>query len=255
MEPIRVVIIDDEPLARERIRRMLRSDPEIVIAAECSDGRSAVEVVRQHQPQLIFLDVRMPEMDGFQALKEIRVDKLPHIIFVTAFDEYALQAFEVYALDYLLKPFNEERFQKALNHAKAQIGKENSADLYAHVAELLQEIRHGTKYLTRIVLKEDGRARFLKVEQIDWLEAEGKYVRVHWGKESHLVRESLTWLEGRLDPKQFLRIHRSTIVNLNRIREVQSWFYGEYRVLLLDGTTLTLSPTYRKKFHDALGHG
>jgi two-component system LytT family response regulator len=253
MNPIRALIVDDEPLARQRISRMLRTAAEIELIGECTNGEQAVEAVLEQSPDLMFLDVQMPEMDGFEVLKALGNEKIPYVIFVTAYDQYALRAFEVFALDYLLKPFNEKRLQKAVQRAKEQIEKERTSHLATGISDLLRELRSKAKYLDRLLLKEEGRARLVKTQQIDWIEADGKYIRLHIGKESHLMRESLTQLESRLDPQHFLRIHRSTIVNLNRIKEVQVWFYGEYRILLHDGTALMLSRTYRKKFHETVG--
>jgi two-component system LytT family response regulator len=178
---------------------------------------------------------------------------MPLIIFVTAYDQYALRAFEVYALDYLLKPFDRQRFDKALQRAKARLANERS-DINQRALALLEELRAQTSHVVRMVIKSGGRAFFLKTDEIDWVEAEGKYVRLHVGKESYLVREAISGLEAQLDPKKFLRIHRSTIVNIDRVRELQPWFHNEYRVILRDGTELMLSRSCRKKLGDLLGN-
>ncbi len=209
---IRTLIVDDEPLARRKIRRMLAHDLEVEILGDCANGREAIAAISTHNPSLVFLDVQMPEIDGFDVLESIPPAGMPFVIFVTAYDQYALRAFEVSAVDYLVKPHTE-----------------------------------------RLVIKAGGRAFFLKTEEIDWIEAEGKYVRLHVGKESYLLREAIGSMEGQLDPRRFPRIHRSTIVNIERVRELQPWFHNEYRVILNDGTELMLSRGCRKRLSELLG--
>jgi two-component system LytT family response regulator len=252
-QKLRVIIVDDEPLAREKIRSLLRRDPEVEVIEECADGEKAVAAIQKNQPDLLFLDVQMPVMDGFTLLQNLDRERLPSVIFVTAYDKYALRAFEVYALDYLLKPFDRERFQKALQRAKLQIRKERSTSLNQGILALIDELRSRSKYLDRLVIKNAGRIHFIKTDEIDWIEAEGNYVRLHTGKESHLLREPISSLEVRLNPRKFLRIHRSTIVSLDRIHELQPWFHGEYRVILKNGTQLMLSRSHRDKLNEALG--
>ncbi len=252
---ITAVIVDDEVLARDRIRKILRTDSELEVVAECANGAEAVQAVLEHQPDLIFLDVQMPEMDGFQVLQELPSERIPLVIFVTAFDQYALRAFEVYALDYILKPFDAERFRKALLHAKSQIRNLRGSAINEGLLHLLAELREKprTKYADRLIIKSGGRVSFLKTVEIDWIESEGNYVRLHVGKETHLLRETLNQMEERLDPDRFLRIHRSAIVCLDRIKELQPWFHGEYRILLHDGTELLLSRKYRENLKEVLG--
>ena len=250
---IRALIVDDEPLARRRIRRMLAHHADVEIIGDSANGRDAMLLIRDQAPDLVFLDVLMPEMDGFAVLEALGAEALPLIIFVTAYDQYALRAFEVYALDYLLKPFDRQRFDKALQRAKARLANERS-DINQRALALLEELRAQTSHVERMVIKSGGRAFFLKTDEIDWIEAEGKYVRLHVGKESYLVREAISGLEAQLDPKKFLRIHRSTIVNIDRVRELQPWFHNEYRVILRDGTELMLSRSCRKKLGDLLGN-
>ena len=250
---IRALIVDDEPLARRRLRRMLARDAEVEIAGDCENGREAVARIRELRPDLVFLDVQMPEMDGFEVLEAVGAVAMPLVIFVTAFDQYALQAFEVCALDYLLKPFDRRRFEKALNRAKARLLSDRTSDVGQQALALLEELRARSSHLERLVVKSGGRAFFLKTEEIDWIEAEGKYVRLHVGKESHLLREAIGSIETQLDPKRFPRIHRSTIVNIERVRELQPWFHNEYRVILRDGTELMLSRSCRKRLGDLLG--
>jgi two-component system, LytTR family, response regulator len=250
---IRTLIVDDEPLARRRIRRMLARHPEVDVIGECANGREAIAAIQTQQPALVFLDVQMPEVDGFAVLAAIGADEMPLIIFVTAYDQYALRAFEVYALDYVLKPFDRRRFDNALQRAKARMLSERS-DVSERALALLEELRAQQSHLERMVIKAGGRAFFLKTEEIDWVEAEGKYVRLHVGKESYLVREAISQIEAQLDPKRFLRIHRSTIVNLDRVRELQPWFHNDYRVILRDGTELMLSRSCRKRLSELLGN-
>ncbi len=250
---IRTLIVDDESLARERIRDMLASDPAIEIVSECANGDEAIEAIQQFSPDLVFLDVEMPGADGFAVLDGLPPDRIPTIIFVTAYDQYAVRAFEVYALDYLLKPFDRERFEKALARAKAQITSERSDALSERILRAIEDIKTKPVHLERLVIKMNGHVFFMKAEEIDWLEAEGNYVRLHSGKESYLLRDTISALEAQLDPKRFIRVHRSAIVNVDRISELQPWFHGEYRIVLREGVQLTLSRTYREKLHELLG--
>jgi two-component system LytT family response regulator len=251
---IRVLIIDDEPLARQRIRALLEAEADVEVIGECEDGVKAVAAIREHKPDLLFLDVRMPELDGFGILEALGTERMPGVIFVTAYDRYALRAFEVHALDYLLKPFDRERFKRALERARAQIGRAQTAEVSEQLRALLEDARGGRRFLDRVVIKSASRVFFLRVEEIDWIEAAGNYLKLHAGNESHLLRETMNGLEARLDPEKFLRIHRSTIVNIERIQELQPWFHGDYVVLLRDGTKLTLSRSYRQKLQDLFGN-
>jgi two-component system, LytTR family, response regulator len=251
---IRTVIVDDEPLARTRIRSLLEREPDVVIVGECADGRQAVNDLRQLEPDLVFLDVQMPALDGFDVLEALDNERLPAVIFVTAHDRYALRAFEVHALDYLLKPFDRERFQKALERVRNQLEHAETAASRQRLLALLEDVQAARKPLQRVVIKSEGRVFFVRVEDIDWIEAAGNYLRLHVGRETHLLRETMNGLEGRLDPAQFVRIHRSTMVQFDRIRELQPWFHGDYRVLLRDGTELTLSRGYRQKLQELLGN-
>jgi two-component system LytT family response regulator len=250
---MRVLIVDDEPLARRRIKRMLATDADVEIVGDCATGREAAAAIRDREIDLVFLDIQMPEMDGFSVLESIAPDRLPLVIFVTAYDQYALRAFEFYALDYLLKPFDRRRFEKAMQRARERILKEKGDALKERTIALLEEINARSHHLGRLVIKAGGRVFFIKTEEIDWIEAEGKYVRLHVGRESHLLREAIGSLEAQLDPEKFLRIHRSTIVNIDSIRELQPWFHNEYRVILRDGTELMLSRSCRKKLGEMLG--
>jgi len=250
---IRTLIVDDEPLGRERIRTLLADDPEIEVVGECSDGRQAVAAIERSNPDLVYLDVQMPEMDGFAVLDRIAGERMPAIIFVTAYDRYAVQAFEVHALDYLLKSFDRERFQAALQRAKDQLRHSRDGLWTERLTGLLQDLDARQKRLTRLIIRSAGRIFFVRVEEIDWLEAADNYVRIHVNRESHLIRDTLQSLEGRLDPSKFLRIHRSTVVNFDRIKELQPLFHGDYVVRLQDGTELTLTRNYKEKLTGPLG--
>jgi two-component system, LytTR family, response regulator len=251
MKSLRAMIVDDEPLARTRIKRMLENIGSIEIVGECSNGREATLQIPKIQPDLLLLDIQMPEMDGFQVLQTLN-SKFPYVIFVTAYDQYALRAFEVFALDYLLKPFNEARLEKAIRRAREQIELKNDANFTEQISKLVDELKEKS-HLDRLVMKDERKIWFVPVQTIDWIEADGKYVNVHVGKDSHLLRESLTALENKLNPKLFARIHRSSIVNVERIKELQPWFHGDYRVILSNGTELILSRTYRKRFQELIG--
>lgn len=252
---IRALIVDDEPIARVGLRRELARDPEVEVVGECTNGRDAAAFIRDHTPDLVFLDLQMPELDGFGVVEEVGVERMPTVVFVTAFDEFALKAFELHALDYVLKPFNGERFQKALRRAKEQIRQAHFGDTNQRLLALIEDARGARRqenYLERIVVKAGGRIFFLSVEEIDWVEAADNYVRLHAGRESHLVQGTMGKLEGKLDPKLFLRIHRSTIINITRIKELQPLFHGEYAIRLTSGKELTSSRTYRDKLQRLL---
>ena len=239
---IRTCIIDDEPLARERIRTLLAQEPDVELVGESGDGGEAVETIRRAKPDLIFLDVQMPVMDGFGVLQTLGAEVPPAVIFCTAYDQYALQAFDVHALDYLLKPFNSRRFKKAMDRARLELMKDGASPaMNEKLLSLLETLRNEKKNPERLVLKSSGRVSFLKVEEIDWIEAEGNYVRLHTGNISHLLRETMKGIEAKLDPERYIRIHRSTIVNTDRIKELQPLFHGEYAVILRDGPRLTAS--------------
>ena len=249
---LRTLIVDDEPLAREGVRMLLANDPEITSVHECADGQAAVNAILEMKPDLVFLDVQMPEMDGFAVLETVGIDRMPNIIFVTAYDKYALQAFEVHALDYLLKPYTNERFFSALKRAKAQIQLSGHDNLNGRLSALLDHLKRGGDPLERLVVKTAGRISFVKVEEIDWIEAADTYVRLHVRRESYLVRGTMSGLEAKLDPDKFLRIHRSIIVNLSRVKELQPLFHGEYVVRLRDGTELSSGRSYHYKLRPLL---
>ena len=250
---IRTLIVDDEPLARERIRSLLVREPDVEVIGECHDGQDAVAVIRREKPALVFLDVQIPELDGFGVVKSLEDGAMPVTIFVTAYDQYALQAFEVHAVDYLLKPFDEERFRKAVERARRAIGAENGNGFNARLMAMLQDLKPQQGHADRIVVKNAGRLFFLRADEIDWVESSGNYVNLHVGHEAHLLRETMAGIEERLDPTHFIRIHRTAIVKIDQIRELHPLFHGEYEVVLRDGTRLTLSRGYRDRLQSLLG--
>jgi two-component system LytT family response regulator len=253
MKKIKVLVADDEPLARERLTGLLSQEPDIEVVGQARDGEEAVTAIHDDSPDLVFLDVQMPQMNGFDVIEAVGTDKMPLVIFVTAYDQHALKAFQVRALDYLLKPFDRERFKDALARARKQLEREENGDLGRRLLALVKDLRRDQPKSDRLVVKSGGRLFFLRTDEIDWVEAAGNYVRLHVGPGSHLLRETMNAIEGRLDPEKFFRIHRSRIVNMERIQELQPWLNGEYAVLLRTGTRLTLSRGYREKLQDRLG--
>jgi len=247
---IRTLIVDDEPLARDRIKRFLRDEPDIKLIGESGNGAEAIEKIKAEKPDLVFLDIQMPEKNGFEVVKALDAKSLPTIIFVTAYDQYALQAFDVHALDYLLKPFNRERIKRAVARARENVEQRTFGNLDERLASLLADLKGEKKYLERLVVKSTGRVFFLKTDEIDWIEAAGNYVKLHVGRDSHMIRETMNGIEAKLDPDQFLRIHRSTVVNIDRIKELHPMFSGDYAVILRNGTELALSRNYRDRFSE-----
>jgi two-component system LytT family response regulator len=250
---IRVLIVDDEPLARDRLQKLLAAESDVTIAGQCSNGREAVDAILEHAPDLAFLDVQMPELDGFGVLQELDPAKIPVVVFVTAHDKFALKAFEVHAVDFLLKPFDRERFRTALKRARERIAQKRPGELDQRLAALLAELKPEAQTPERLAIKSSGRVVFVRTNDIDWIEAADNYVNLHVGNESHLHRETLTALAERLPTKKFLRISRSTIVNVERIKELQPLFHGEYAVILRNGKTLTLSRSYRDVVDQLIG--
>jgi two-component system LytT family response regulator len=235
------------------VRLQLKSDPQIEIIGECANGLEAVATIREQPPDLVFLDVQMPGMNGFEVIEAVGVETMPVVIFVTAYDQYALRAFDAQALDYLLKPFEPERFRTALERAKAQLGRRDTGEISQRLLALLNDRQPGRKYLERLVIKSAARIFFLSVDEVMWIESADNYVCLHAGRESHLMRDTLNNLESRLDPDQFLRIRHSAIVNLKHVKELQPLFRGEYRIVLRDGAQLTSSRRYRSKLSAVLG--
>ncbi len=246
MPNIRTLIVDDEPLARERLRALLEDEPDLELVGECADGHEALAAVRQAEPDLVFLDIQMPELDGFGLVAQLDPAHLPAIIFVTAFDRFALRAFEVHALDYLLKPFDADRFHAAVERARQWIRRNERGELDQRLSALLADLKGTAKGQDRIAVKSGNRVVLVRTEDIDWVEAADNYVSLHIGKESHLLRETMNSLETRLPSDRFLRISRSTIVNLDRIKELQPHFHGEHVVILHNGKRLTMTRGLRE---------
>ncbi|HNV75563.1 MAG TPA: LytTR family DNA-binding domain-containing protein [Gemmatimonadaceae bacterium] len=267
--PIRVLVVDDEPIARRRVRRLLRLEPDVDVIDEVGSGGEAIAAIKQERPDLVLLDVQMPDVDGFGVVGALGAEQMPPTIFVTAFNEYAVRAFDVNAIDYLLKPYDPERFRSAFQRARSHLERISSAEQGRKIRALLEQVlgedrtsaaladrpaqpmggqaaMPRTRFLDRLMVKHDGRVFFVKVSDVDWFEASGNYVRVHTGKVSHLIRETMHHVEAQLDPSMFVRIHRAVIVNIDRIKELQPWFAGDYVVILRDGRQLKLSRTYRE---------
>ena len=232
---IRALIVDDEPLARQRVRLLLSEEADLEIVGECEDGIEAVAQITASKPDLLFLDVQMPEMDGFEVLGKVPREMLPIVIFTTAYDEHALRAFDAHALDYLLKPFKPERFKQAVQRARELIANQQAGAAARGLLELLSERPTATNYLSRLAVKTPDRVIFVNVEEIDAIEAAGKYAVVHVGKENHVLRETMNSLESNLPPDRFLRISRSVIVNIARVQELQPMFKGENVIVLKNG--------------------
>lgn len=259
--PIRVVIADDEPPARERLKELFEDRRDFEVVGECGSGRETVSVVRERRPHLLFLDVQMPRMTGFEVVEALPSDELPAIVFVTAYDEHALHAFEVHAVDYLLKPFDDRRFEETLARARARIDGGRVLAGLGRLETLLEQVGSAAsdeplegadRPLQRLLIKRGDRATLLAVDAVDWIEAANDYVAVHAGGRVHVLDDRLARLERRLD-ERFVRIHRSTIVNLDRVAEFQRLFHGDYAVVLRDGTELKLSRTYRAALEARIG--
>jgi len=242
-----VLIVDDESLAREGLRELLEAEADIHIVGECIDGVDAIDALRAKKPDIVFLDIQMPEFSGFDVIREVGPELMPLVIFVTAYDEFAIRAFDVSALDYLLKPVDPERFKIALDRARSIRESKDTLAVNQKLVQLLEDIKAGSSYMERLPVKSSGKITLLNAREIDWIDAEGDYVCVNMQGKKHLIRGKISEMEQRLDPKQFARIHRSIIVNIDRIKELEPLFYGEYAVKLHNGTKLTLSRTYREK--------
>lgn len=267
---IRTMVVDDEPLAREGIRVLLERDEDIDLVGSCGDGSRAVEEIRDLEPELLFLDIQMPELDGFEVLERLSADERPVVVFVTAYDEYALRAFEVHALDYLLKPYDDERFYRALRRAKSALRNQRDAAFAERLAALLEERRDlvadaenggvergrepaGERESDRFIVKSAGRIAFVGMKEVQWVEAAGDYVRLHTDDRSHLLRATMKEIQERLDAGEFVRIHRSTIVRLSQIREIRSDNGGSQAIVLRDGTRRSLSRTGKERLEERLG--
>ena len=252
LAPIRTLIVDDEPAARRGVRLLLARDPSIEIVGEAATGAEAAVLIGRLRPDLAFLDVQMPDSDGFAALAGLEPGVAPAVVFVTAYDEHALRAFEVNAVDYLLKPYDDARFSAALQRAKAEVRHRAHDRVGSRLTQIMALLQRGAEPAgdaagDRILVKSSGEIFFLKAEEIDWIEAEGDYMKFHVGPRAHLMRETMARLEAKLDARRFVRIHRSTIVNIDRVRKLSPSFGGEYAVILADGTKLRLSRGYQER--------
>jgi two-component system LytT family response regulator len=252
MEKIRVLIVDDEPLARDGVRLHLENEADTLVVGESENGEEAVEHIQTLNPDLVFLDVQMPGLDGFGVVETIGADRMPVTIFCTAYDQFALRAFDAHAIDYVLKPFDPDRFRRSVERARNQIRGRKRSEVEDRLSAMLGELRGRKDFLERIVVRSGGRILILRVEDIDWLEAASNYVRIHASGRQYLLRDTMSNLEARLDPDQFVRIHRSTIVRLDRIKELEPLFQGDYVLILEDGTRLTSSRGYRDKLQALL---
>ncbi|PWT89309.1 MAG: DNA-binding response regulator [Blastocatellia bacterium] len=251
---IKLLIVDDEPLARDRIREMLKDYPEMEVIAEARNGREAVESIAANAPDLVFLDVQMPDLNGFEVLESLSVERMPLIIFVTAYDQHAIRAFDVHAIDYLTKPFDRRRFADAIERVKIFMKGTEEPDT-GRILKMLQEFKAGPRYLERFAIKNGEKVFFIRSEDVDAIEAQGNYVRLNLANSSHLLRETLNNIEAQIDPRVFVRIHRRTIVNINRVKELQTWARGEYRVVLHNGSHYSLSRGYREHFDNFIKLG
>jgi two-component system LytT family response regulator len=248
---IRALIVDDEPLAREGLRQLLAAEHDVEVVADCADGFEAIAEIERTKPDLMFLDVQMPELDGFEVVSAIKPELLPAIIFVTAYDKYALRAFDTHAVDYLLKPVDPRRLSAALGRARDNL---HLHRLNGNLLVLLQELQEQRKSDARFLVKSAGRAVLVKAQDIDWISAEGDYACLHTQKQKHLLRETLNVLQQQLDPAKFIRIHRSMIVNIDRIKELELLSHGDAVIVLKDGSRLTLSRNYRQAFAEMFGN-
>lgn len=249
----RVLVVDDELLARQRILHLLEKEADFRVVGECANGVEAVKAIEDLAPDLVFLDIQMPELDGFGVVETLGTDRMPTTLFVTAYDQHAMKAFEVHALDYLLKPFDSERFQQALTRARRWCSATVSGgDPKQDLDALMVGIRKERPWLDRLLVRQGDRHLLLRTSALQWIEAEDNYVRLHAEGTSFLLRQTMAGILARLDPNQFRRIHRSAIVNLDSIKELQPWTSGDHLVIMRDGTKLTLSRTYRDQFGEWL---
>lgn len=239
---IQTIIADDEPRARSNILRMLQNHPQFEVVKSCSDGKETLNAIKKLQPDLVFLDIQMPELNGFELLGKLK-GNLPKIVFVTAYDEFALKAFEVHAIDYLMKPFDTTRFESALKRAEETIHSSSEVDL--SVKQLLETIQKHQQSSDKIMVKENGKIFFLDVTEISWIESAGNYIKIKTPDNHYMVRETMKNIQDKLDPKRFFRIHRSTIINIKKVKVIEPWFHGDYQVTLLDGTQLNMSRNYK----------
>jgi two-component system LytT family response regulator len=268
---IRVIVVDDEPLARRGLRQLCEQDPDLELVCECADGRAAVAAIQQTEPDLLLLDIQMPGLDGFGVLRTVGLDRIPQVIFVTAYDRFAIRAFEVHALDYLLKPVDDERFSDAIERAKRMIHRPDLNNLQDRLLDLASELGlrlsregvpagdgrrpspSGRPYISRIPVRKKGSVQMVRVEDVAWIEADNYLVRIHAGGKVHVLRETMKSLESRLESTRFFRVSRSAIVNLDRITEIQPFARGSHVIILDDGTRVLLSRGRRETLETLLG--
>jgi two-component system LytT family response regulator len=243
---VRTLIVDDEPIARRRLRSLLADEPDIELIGESANGSEAVRAITTDRPDLVLLDVQMPGLDGFEVLRATAGIHQPFVVFITAHDEHAIRAFEVQAVDYLLKPVIEARFREAVSRAVARLRERPRSELARELAQLLDRVAPAPQRSARIPIKRDGRVNFVRVDDVEWVEADGDFIRLHLARETHTIRETMAQIAAKLPPDRFLRIHRSLIVNAERVREVQPWFKGDYVLIMNDGTKLRSGRTYRE---------
>ena len=250
--PVRTVIVDDEPLARDKLRAFLARHPEFELVGEAGDGMTAVGLIDELQPDLVLLDIQMPELDGFEVLAAVEHEPLPYVIFVTAYDHYAVQAFEVGAIDYLLKPVAPDRFDQALDRARQQLGRGTGLDLADRLARALEQVAPTRPRVERFLVKDQGRSRFVAAQEVEWIEAAGNYLKLHTPGAVHLVRATMKEIESRLDPARFARVHRTAIVNVDRIQYLEPWSHGDQLLVMKSGAKLMLSRRYRDRLPETL---
>jgi two-component system, LytTR family, response regulator len=244
---IRALIIDDEPLPRERIRTLLAERRDVEVIGECRDGQEAVNAILAERPDLVFLDIQMPELDGFEVIKAISNEFMPAIVFVTSFDEYAIRAFEVNAIDYLLKPINAARFEESVLRAIDRLTQSNVRESERKLLDFIELLRAEHQHVTRFVVRSGSRLSFVRASNVDWIDAADNYVRLHVGGREHFLRDTLKSVEIQLDPEIFVRVHRSVIINLDRVESVEPYSHGEYVVTMKDGAKLTTSRSYSER--------
>jgi two-component system LytT family response regulator len=257
LETIRALVVDDEQPARARLRDLLAAHEDVAILGEAGGGKNAVALIGKEKADVVFLDVQMPDLDGFGVIAEVGAEHMPITVFVTAYDEYALRAFDVHAIDYLLKPFSDERFESALEEVRNKVALQQSADVTARLNGLIADYRSAgearPRHLDRLVVRRGGRMYLVSVDDIDWIQGAGVYVRLHTDDRTHLYRSSLTALEEALDPRQFQRVHRSAIVRISAIREIRPESHGDCWIILKDDTEIRLSRSYRTSLRERLG--
>jgi len=249
---IRVIIVDDEPIARRGLRNLLKHEKDMEIIAECGDGMEAAQQIVAQHPDIVFLDIQMPELDGFGVVEAVGPEHLPLVIFVTAYDEYALKAFRVHAVDYLLKPVKPDQFREALDHVRTVLESKKRAPFEKSIRNVLEDITPRRRALDRFVIRSLRNITFVDARDVDWIEAYGDYVRLHVGQRKHVLRQTMSELEHSLEPSLFIRIHRSAIVQIGKIKEMVPQTNGDYSVLLHTGERLMLSRTYRARAFEAL---